>query len=421
MSVDVLFAEAAESGGPPHFTEDEVEHRVDQRRRRRRGLMGAGALAVVLAGGALGLRLASQDPADEVTAGPTDVALTDTRWVATGPELALYSVVPWIDFREDGTFTIAAACGRNVGAWDRRGDELTFRLTEDEELPCPLRYEPVEDAIGSIESGRVVDGEIRIDGYDRVAFRRLDDWSAPAEEDLVDDWYSPAGGALELEENGEAWLVCHWGTWSVDGSTFHLTRVENPSNLGCGSFRDQFLRPFAYDGATIGLDRGTMVLSSEDQVMVLRRTLPPETAESVARYLSDSFSLEGGCCGGAAAVGTGFIQDDVEVSVSAGWRGQRDGAIRDAAIETVLDGHATFSQAPRPDGRWVMVGFACEDVVVAVSSQAPGTGVRAAVTNAAAALINALPCEARPAGPPCATAASSDRASSGTPGCGQNG
>ena len=356
---------------------------------------------MVLAGGALGLRLASQDPADEVTAGPTDVALTDTRWVATGPELALYSVVPWIDFREDGTFTIEAVCGRNVGAWDRRGDELTFRLTEDEELPCPLRYEPVEDAIGGIESGRVVDGELRIDGYDGVAFRRLDDWSAPAEEDLIGDWLSPAGGALELEENGEAWLVCHWGSWSVDGSTFHLTRVENPSDIGCGSFRDQFLRPFAYDGATVGLDRGTMVLSSEDQVMVLRRNMPPPTPESVARYLSDSFSLQGGCCGGTAAIsGMDFIHDDVEVSVTAGLRGQQDGAIRDAAVETVLDGHATFSQAPRPNGRWVMVGFTCDDVVVAVSSQDPGPGVPAAVTGAAAALIDFLPCEARPVGPP---------------------
>ena len=68
--------------------------------------------------------------------------------------------------------------------------------------------------------------------------------------------------------------------------------------------------------------------------------------------------------------------DDVEVSVNAGRRGVQAGAIRDAAVETVLDGQATFSQAPRPDGRWVMVGFACEDVVVALSSQTPGTGVR---------------------------------------------
>ena len=79
-----------------------------------------------------------------------------------------------------------------------------------------------------------------------------------------------------------------------------------------------------------------------------------------------------GAAAGRPGSATTLTYDDVEVSVNAGRRGVQAGAIRDAAVETVLDGQATFSQAPRPDGRWVMVGFACEDVVVALSSQDPG-------------------------------------------------
>lgn len=143
MSVDVLFTEAAEAGGPPRFTEDDVERRVGTRRRRRRALAGTAAVAVVLFAGGLAVSLANRETPDEVVAGPAgevrivpfDEAALVGEWVALDPTDQIDGEVT-VAFRADGTYT-QTGCNGASGQWLINRGHLTIGGGPTPSRACP--------------------------------------------------------------------------------------------------------------------------------------------------------------------------------------------------------------------------------------------------------------------------------------------
>jgi hypothetical protein len=133
MSLDTLFTEAAEAGGPPRFTEHDIAHRVTVRRVRRRRIATAGAALVVVAGVALGLAAATRGgsddppvqpvPGDEIPAVPiTEQALLG-EWRVVVPDGSSLDVDTVLTFGTDGVFSFRG-CSVGNGAYVVMDGEL---------------------------------------------------------------------------------------------------------------------------------------------------------------------------------------------------------------------------------------------------------------------------------------------------------
>jgi hypothetical protein len=135
MSLDVLLTEAAESGGPPRFTEDDIERRVAKRHQRRRRAATGLAVLAVLAGCGLGLLVASRDRGADAPTEPGapigSVPITDDSllggWRAAGPEGdASFPIPEQLRFEPDGTYSFTGGCNVTGGRWDVFAGELTL-------------------------------------------------------------------------------------------------------------------------------------------------------------------------------------------------------------------------------------------------------------------------------------------------------
>jgi hypothetical protein len=127
MSLDTLFTEAADAGGPPTFDEDDIARRVQVRHRRRRRVATVGAALVVLAGAGAGLALAAAGGSDDVqTTEPPPI----DQGIPTVPVTADALVGTWVPvpadepgtpprrlhIDADGTFT-SDSCNTSFGYW----------------------------------------------------------------------------------------------------------------------------------------------------------------------------------------------------------------------------------------------------------------------------------------------------------------
>ncbi len=309
MSVDVLFTEAAEAGGPPRFTEDDIEHRVGGRRRRRRGLAGAAAVVVVLAGGALGVRLATQDPADEVVAGPSnaeasivpfdDGALVGD-WTALDPMDRIDGEVT-IAFDADGGY-VQTGCNGATGQWLVTRGHLTIGTGIVTSMACPgTGLQAADTAFGAASRPST---RTACSGSPPPASRstssRDDDPTppdpeavrAPAPTPVPTDaatvagrWVvadieadgSPARGSLALADDGTLdWDGCGSGTgqWAIDDGKVVLRNVVDLSGVLCAyepghPFLDQVL-----DGRAIYTDDDQLLLIDDVGTIALRRAEP---------------------------------------------------------------------------------------------------------------------------------------------------
>ena len=440
MSLDTLFTEAAEAGGPPRFTEDDIERRVGVRRRRRRGLLTGGAALVVVglaAGGAI-LAARGGSGADDVPATTVaEIPAVDAsrgalmgEWEVVVPPEGISSVYEpaSVIFGADGRFQFHV-CNSGDGAWTVVEGVLVLGVEGREDRACGEQGAwsmRVDEALDTGVPTLYEDGLLRIVGQD-VTFDlvRADD-PTPADpgeprvtadrplpmtdEDLAGTWYvsSSPSSTLTFEEDGELRVDdCGAGTasWSTQDGTLSVRDLVT-EDVDCG-FGDRIRLDTAVLGQSTLTAQGLLVFQRSGGAAVLHRDPPlvdpaavPLTAE---QFLANAFGAMGveACCAepshGSDVATSGFVHEGVPVSVVAGPVGQVDGFIPYTGVEAVLDSQATLSQA---DGR-VIVGFACGDLVVALGpSTVDYPDDIAVIVDAAGRLIDALPCDAQPVGLP---------------------
>ncbi|HYF46233.1 MAG TPA: hypothetical protein VD926_08495, partial [Acidimicrobiales bacterium] len=180
MSLDALFTEAAEAGGPPRFTEDDIALRVDARRARRRRIVAVGAALVVLGGGAFGLvaanRGGSESPADPI--GPPEggiSAIAPTPQVLAGD----WSSVPpgrgSFRFQVDGRVEFGN-CNRFYGRRFEIGGDLVLGSAGGTEMGCGGADGELDRLLQTAPLTLYEDGLLRVGGHDQVIdFVRDDD------------------------------------------------------------------------------------------------------------------------------------------------------------------------------------------------------------------------------------------------------
>ncbi len=440
MSLDTLFTEAAEAGGPPRFTEDDIERRVGVRRRRRRGLLTGGAALVVVGLAAGGAFLAARGGSgvDDVSATtvveipvvePSRGALVGEWEVLVPPEGASSVDEPAsVTFGADGRFQFHI-CNSGDGAWTAVDGVLALGVEGREDRACGeqgawsmLADETIDTGVPTLyDDGllRIVGEEVTVDlvrvddptPADLATPRATADRPLPmTDEDLAGTWYvsSSPSSTLTFEEDGELRVDdCGAGTasWSTQDGILSVRDLVT-EDVDC-DFGNRIRLDTAVLGRSTLTAQGLLVFQRSGGAVVLRRDPPPVDPAAVPltaeQFLADAFGAMGveACCGepspSSDVASSGFVHEGVPVSVVAGPVGQVDGFIPYTGVEAVLDSRATFSQA---DG-WVMVGFACDDLVVALSpSAADYPDDISVIVDAAGRLIDALPCDARPVGLP---------------------
>jgi heat shock protein HslJ len=227
MSLDVLFTEAAESGGPPRFDDTDVRARVQRRRRTRRRVTSGVAVLVVLAGGALGLALAAHsgngvDPdaagpvTDPAPAGIQAVPITEEaivgRWVpivppgvdGVGPDASLV-------IRAGGTYG-STVCNSSSGSWAVAGGRIAFGHGPSTRVMCgsPGSWLSVADGPHGLPT-LYADGLLRFGEEVPVDFVRADAAFRP-------DPDAPRATPIELLDVTEDGLVGRWDGVEADSS-----------------------------------------------------------------------------------------------------------------------------------------------------------------------------------------------------------
>jgi len=292
MSLDTLFTDAAEAGGPPRFTEDDIGRRVSTRRRRRRSALTVAAVAVVLAGGAAGLALARQGGDEETVAAhpaPEEVPITAEaligRWVEAGstePD----GPATWLEFAPDGQAR-AEGCGHGTGPWAASNGELRLRLSRSTRELCSPHDIAYRGPATLFDDGTLrfeyAPGEpsIRPDDPRMVELRRVDAiGTTPERDQLVGTW--SAGPSVQIEfTGGFIGLVdgCTSGRWSLEGDALSVDPVETDCLPAASPAVVEEVRAWLPFLESARIDDDRLLLSSPDVSIWLTRVDPAATLD----------------------------------------------------------------------------------------------------------------------------------------------